>query len=214
MSITVEDFRKELRLMIADPLGAAQQFGQNDLDIFRNQALRDLYKPSVRLYKEDSNYTGTHTGMPLAVTTTLDYAIPSGWLRVTGVEYWTNESNTMYIARSGLWSDRERTGYVRIFDAPDFANYRIMLHGVKKWSGIDDASLPDELIEVVLLGAALRAVKHYANKRAVVRRSAAAARTADTTMGALALWYRQTYVDWKEAVKAARKQLRPIGING
>lgn len=208
---SVNDFRKELRLLIADPLGSAQNFAENELDLFRDQALRDLYKPSIKLYQEASNYAGTHTAMPLAVTTTLDYAMPTGWSKVIDVSYWSNEANTLFIARSGLWDDRERSGFVRIYDAPSYVNYRIMLQGVKKWSGVADANMPDEVYEVVLLGAALRAAKNYANRRASSRRSAAASRTADTNLGSLSLWYRQTKSDWMEAVRAARKAWRPVG---
>lgn len=211
MAITTTEFRAELRLLLQDPLGSSAIFSENDLDRFRNQALRDLYKPGVRCWKEDSNYSGTHTAMPLAVSTTLDYALPANMFRILGVEYWTNEANTLYVATSAMWSDRERSGYVRIYDGPSFVNYRIMIFGAKKWTGIDDSSMPDEVIDVVMLGSALRAVKAFANKRAASRRAAAGARQSDTSLGAETLWYRQTLQDWKVAVKDARKALRPVG---
>lgn len=146
--------------------------------------------------------------MPLAITTTLDYAMPAGWQRVVDVSYWTNETNTLYVARSGMWDDRERDGYIRIFDGPDYYNYRIQLRGLKKWTGIDDSSMPDEVYDAVLLGSIYYAVKALVNKRAALRRQAT---SQDNALGSEALWYRTVSADYRDALKKARRAMVVIG---
>ena len=199
---TVAEFTQEFREDMADPAKAGMTFSVSAIDRWRKKAIRHLYK--VNIAQEVTNFSGAYTDMPLAVTTSLDYAMPTNWLRILRVEYWENTTNTMKVDSSSLWDDRARDGYVRIFDAPDFANYRIMLHGLKKWVDVTDTSMPDEVYDCVLITAELFAAKSLAFKRAANRKSQTAA---DVALGAEVMWVRELKRDYKEAVKLARKSI-------
>lgn len=209
MATTTASFRAEQRDALSD-LGVTPTFSNAQLDRFRDAELRNLY--SYGLGQETTNFAGTKTDMDLATTTATDWAIPSGWLRITGVEYWTNETVPQFYEDSALWDDRVRSSYVTIWDAPDHFDYRIKLIGLKGWSGIDDSAMPQEIIDVCLYGSLLRAVTSLANKRAASRRNAAASRSSDTSLGSIAFWRRQLRDDLEMAKRNARRSPRPIGV--
>jgi hypothetical protein len=202
---TVAEFKEDFRTDMADPAKAGMAFTETAIARWRKKAIRHLYK--VNVAQEVTNYSGVYTDMPLANTTSLDYALGATWLRVTRIEYWENTANTMHAATSALWDDRARTGYVRILDAPDYANYRIMLFGLAKWGDVTDATMPDEVYDLVLITAELFATKYLASKRAASRKTNSAA---DVSLGAEVMWIRELKKDYKEAVKLARQSLGRI----
>lgn len=183
-------------------------FQDSDIDIFRDRGLRYLYQK--KLAKEDSNYSGTYTDMPLADLTTIDFALPTNWQRVTDISFWFNSTTTYPVYRSGSWDDRARAGYVRIFDAPNWSGYRINLLGLKNWTGIDDSAMPDAVYNVVLTAAQVYAVQAYANKRSAQRRNLSAA---EVTLSSEGVWYSRLVAQLRQDVKEARKAFRPIGNN-
>src|SRR5687768_7958171 len=124
MATTTASFRNEQKDLLSDA-GVTPLFSPTVLDRFRDAELRNFHK--YGLSKEVTNWAGTKTDMPLATTTATDYAFPSGWLKIDGVEYWSNETVPLYIGDSTNWDDRARTDYVTIFDAPDHFDERIKL---------------------------------------------------------------------------------------
>lgn len=208
MATTNASFRIEQRELLSDA-GTVELFKTATLDRWRDAELRGLYRFGIA--KEDTNYTGTHTSMLATTTTQTDFALPSGWLRVTKIEFWTNTSATEYVNDSYSWDDRVRASFITIYDAPLHYDHRIKLMGLKEWTGIDDSTMPQEVVDVVLYGSVLRALTSLINKRGSSRRAAAASRNSDTTMGSLAFWRRAFKEDYREAIRSARRALRPIG---
>ena len=207
MAFTASQWRNEIRVLLADPDTTGRIFSDADIDTMRDKALRFLYKK--KLAREVSNYAGTYTTMTLADATTIDFAMPTDWLRITGVQYWSNETTTVPVATSGSWDDRARPSYVRIYDAPDFNNYRIHLTGLRKWSGIDDSLMPDEIYDVTIAAGLVFCLQVYANKRAASRRNIS---SQEVTLGSEGVWYARAVDDLRKAVKEARKVMRPIGM--
>ena len=193
--------------MLADPDTTGKSFTDADLDTFRDKALRYLYKK--KLAREVANYSGTHTAMTLADTTTIDFALPTNYIRITDVQYWFNASTTYPIGRSSTWDDRVRPGYIRIFDAPDYSGYRIHLTGLRKWSGIDDSLMPDAVYDVCMTAAQVFAVQSFANKRSAQRRNLS---SAEVTLGSEGVWYARLTAQLRTDVKEARQAMRPIGV--
>lgn len=200
---TITEFDEDFRAEMMDKAGTGSTFTQTVVERFRKKAVRHLYKEN--LATEVTNYTTSYTDMPLVGYTTCDYAMPTGWQRITGIEYWENTTNTFPVAKSALWDDRVRAGYVRIFDAPDYANYRLHLMGYKPYTDVDDPLMNDATYDVCLLAAQLFAARALASKRAANRKTAS---SADVALGAEVMWVRQLKSDYKEAVKLARKALR------
>ena len=205
MATTTASFRNDQRDLLSDS-GATPLFTSTVLDRMRDAELRNFHRYS--LDKEVTNFAGAKTDMPLATTTATDWAFPSGWLQVTGVEYWSNETTPLFIMESTSWDDRARTGYVTIFDAPDHFDERIKLLGRKNWTGIDDADMPQEYVDVALYGSCLRALESLSNKRAASRRSAGT--RSDTTLGSLTYWIRLWSDKHRALIADARRIRRPI----
>jgi len=176
-----------------------------------NAEFRKLH--SYGIDNEVTNWDGSlKTTMPLALYSTTDWAIPAGWTRITDVQFWTDETIPQYITRSARWDDRVLAGYVTIYDAPEFFNDRIKLIGTKNWTDITDTTLNDAVIDVLKYGVILRAMKALVNKRAASRKFAGATRTADTTMGSIAVWHRMMRVEFEKAKNEARRAKRPVGF--
>jgi len=209
VATTNASFRLEVRDLLADT-GATEMFGNPMLDRWRDAEIRGLMK--YHIAKEVTNYTGV-TGSMLATTTSqTDFAMPLNWVRVTKIEFWTDVSSTEYVTDSASWDDRVRSGFVTIYDAPLYFNSRIKLMGLEPWTKIDDAAMPQEVVDVVLYGTVLRAITNLTNRRAASRRAAAATRNSDSNLGAIAFWRRQFKDDYRDAVRRARRALRPIGV--
>ena len=180
--------------MLRDPEGSGNTWTSTQLDLITKTGLRDLYRRG--LGQETSNYSGTYTDMSLALSTTTDYALPTGWKRVLGVEFWESNTNPLPVAKAGIWSTRMRSGYIRIYDAPSMAGYRIHLTGLKGWTGVDDSSMPEEVYQALLLGTVYFALKGLANRRAQNRRSNT---SVDVSLGQQALYLRQALKEYLDA---------------
>lgn len=203
-------FLSEVRDELSDS-GTSQTFDNGTLVRMLNAEFRKLH--SYGIDNEVTNWDGsTKTSLP-SITSyfTTDYAIPSGWTRVTDVQFWTDETTPRFLARSAKWDDRILTGFVTIYDAPDFFGDRLKLIGQKNWTDITDTTLRDEVIDVLKYGVILRATKALINKRATSRKYAGATRTSDATMGAISFWHREMRREFERAKVEARRMKRPIG---
>lgn len=208
MTTTAASFMLEARDLLADA-GAVQLFKKETLERWRDAELRGLYKYNIA--KEVTNYSGTYTDMLASGTTQTDFAIPSGWLRITKIEFWTNETSPRFVANSTSWDDRVRAGFVTIYDAPLYYDSRIKLIGLTTWTGIDDATMPQEVVDVVLYGTVLRAITSVVNKRAASQRAAGSARSAYYALVGLVSLRRSLTQDYRDAIRRAHSVLRPIG---
>lgn len=209
MAFTSAQFEASFRLLMAD-VDQISTFTPTQVAEFRDQSIRNLY--SRDLAYETTNWAGVYTDMPLAAIQATDVAIPANWRRITGVQYWTNETIPQYVADSRDWDDRVRAGYVVIYDGPAYFNQRIRLLGLQEFTSITDPNLQSEMYDVILFDSALRALANFSNKRASSRRSAAGIRGSDAyALRFIASYRAQFKQDLKEAVKRARTTLRPIG---
>src|SRR5258706_13503834 len=98
---SVIEFSEDFRADMMDKAGQGEAFNQTVIDRFRKKAIRHLYK--VNIAHEVANYVSAYTDMPLVGFTTLDYAMPTNWLRITSIEYWENTTNTLAVGKTYLW---------------------------------------------------------------------------------------------------------------
>ena len=203
-------FISEVRDELSDS-GTSQTFDNGTLTRMLTAEFRKLH--SYGIDNEVTNWDGTlKTSMPLISSYfTTDYATSATWTRVTDVQFWTDETTPRFLLRSSKWDDRVLAGYVTIYDAPDFVGDRIKLIGTANWTSVSDSTLRDEVIDVLKYGVILRAAKSLAFKRGTSRKYAGATRSADTTMGSLALWHREMRREFEKAKVEARRMKRPVG---
>ena len=195
--ISTSLFLQEVRDELSDS-GTTQTFQSGTLTRMLAAEFRKLH--SYGIDNEVTNWDGTlKTSMPLALYSTSDFAIPANWTRITEIQFWTDETIPQFIAKSAKWDDRVLSGYVTIYDAPQYFNDRIKLIGQTNWTDVTDTTLRDEVIDVLKYGVILRATKSLINKRAATRKFAATGRSADSSMGSLAFWHRMMRQEFEKA---------------
>lgn len=180
-------FRQKQKELLGEitQTGAPPTFLDPQLDSWRNDAVGVLY--SKNLYTLASTRGTSETEILADVGTgvvTRYYALPALWRRVFKVEFVTLNEDTIVKAHS--FNDLEIADTIRIDQAEDYIGYRLRFFGEREYTGVDDAKMKQEVIDVVLFDSCVRALVGEYFKRLKASRAQGAGRKTDISPGAIA----------------------------
>lgn len=173
--MNVGTFRQKQRDLLGDTVQGSQTFEDRQLDGWRDDEVGILYGRG--LFKKDTNYGSEIliSGSPVSIY----YTMPTGFRRVSKVEFVSATDQNVVEGHSYGFDDLERPGYIRVPEAPNYSGFKIRLFGEKEYTGVDDAAVRQEVLDVVLHGSCLRAMTAAMVMRAERRRAMSTTRRAD-----------------------------------
>ena len=161
-------FRGKQRELLGDTQQGAFTFEDAALDSWRDDEIGALF--SKGLFTRGTNI-GSEPTISSADPVAIYYTMPTGFRRITKIQFVSATDETDIVGMSYGWDDLERPGYVYIPETSGYGGYKIRMFGEKEYSGVDDSSAKQELIDVILLGSVSRALLSEYMKRVEQRRS-------------------------------------------
>lgn len=189
MPLTALAFRQKVRDAIADNnTSGIQEFTDKQLDGWTADEVGMLY--SRNLFVRSSTRTLAGYTEPTIVAGTGQaevaryYPLPTGFRRVYAVEF-VNTTSGAVAGDTRNFDDLEEPGQVRIDGAADYVGYKLRFFGEREYTGVTDASMNTEVIELVKYGVVLQAMNSELVRRTKAARSQVATRTTDASPGAI-----------------------------
>lgn len=179
-------FRQKQKELLGEitQTGAPPTYADPQLDSWRNDAVGVLY--SKNLYTLASTRGTSETLIAADVNGVVPhyFPLPSLWRRVFKVEFVTLTEDLIQKANS--YNDLEITGQVRVDEAADWIGYYLRFFGEREYTGVDDASMKQEVTDVVLFDSCTRALIGEYFKRLKASRAQGTGRKTDISPGAIA----------------------------
>ena len=174
MGVTTALFRQKQKELLGDisQTGALPTFTDQELDSWRNDEVGSLYGKGI--YKVISTRgLAAYTEPTLAADVVTGwvpryYPLPPLWRRVFAVEI-IDPASDQLIDQVVRFDDLEVPGSIRIDDLDNSIGYTLRFRGEAEYTGVDDASAHQDVVDVVLFGSAMRALISEYMKRIKVK---------------------------------------------
>lgn len=108
------------------------------------------------------------------------------------------------VGRSTAWDDLEDTGNVRVDAAQGYENFQIRMFGELEYTSVADPYVKQEVLDVILYGATIRALTAQYVQRINSSRSLVSTRELDASPGALAIGINTIRSIYKSKLAKAR----------
>ena len=185
---------------------ASALFDDVTLNDYRDQEIEELDEKYIRKYVTDNTQN---------CTTSVFYTMPPTFTKVRRIEFWDYdpEGNSTALKRDTAndWNDRERSGYIRINDAPIHFGNLIYLIGEGPYTSLSD--MTSAAASVVLYGSAVRALESQVISRAFLRASQAASRRSDVTLASISALLTRLDRIYQNKIEVAKKSVAVVGTN-
>lgn len=184
--MTPQKFRTKQKELLGEATlqtGGAPTFTDPQLDSWRDDEVGTLYSKGI--YRVGSSRTISGWTEPTIASETLRYyALPTGLRNVFRITY-VDASTDAVVGNARTW-DIEDAGFVRLDSAGEYNGYKIRMVGEIEYTGVDDAFMKAEVIDVCLFGSVVRALTGEYVKRQKAHRARTSTRTTDVSPGAIA----------------------------
>lgn len=179
-------FRQKQKELLGEitQTGAPAAYADPQLDSWRNDAVGVLY--SKNLYTLASTRGTSETQILANGSGVMPryFPLPTLWRRVFKVEFVTLIEDSIQKANS--FNDMEIAGQIRVDEAGDWSGYYMRFFGEREYTGVDDAYMKQEVVDVVLFDSCTRALVGEYFKRLKASRAQGSGRKTDISPGAIA----------------------------
>lgn len=210
--MTPTTFRQKVRDAIADnaPTGIIE-FTDKTLDGWRDDEVGMLYPHGLHVRTSTRTLAGwTEPTVATSVDVngneyvTRYYTLPTSFRRVYGVEF-VHLTTDEVVWTSSDFTELEEPGMIRIDDIDRGIGYKLRYFGEREYTGVDDAAMKTEVIEVLKYGVILQAFTAELARRTKAARSQVATRTTDASPGAIVSAISAVRALHRDKLEAARR---------